>query len=121
MGRTLTTPIPAARRVSSMWRAIAACVQDALKDAGASGGDVAAVAATSMREGMVLYDQDGREIWACPNVDSRAAAEAEDLIREGAAEQALFQRLAQGRLVHQRLAGRVDEVRSRPHLGEPVK
>ena len=38
-----------------------------------------------MREGMVLYDQDGQEIWACPNVDSRAATEAEDLIREGAA------------------------------------
>ena len=26
-----------------------------------------------MREGMVLYDAAGREIWACPNVDSRAA------------------------------------------------
>jgi glycerol kinase len=38
-----------------------------------------------MREGMVLYDQGGGEIWACPNVDSRAAAEAEGLIREGAA------------------------------------
>ena len=54
--------------------------------AGATGDDVAAVAATSMREGMVLYDAAGHEIWACPNVDSRAAAEAEDLIREGAAE-----------------------------------
>ena len=39
-----------------------------------------------MREGMVLYDAGGREIFACPNVDSRAFAEAEDLIREGAAE-----------------------------------
>ena len=51
-----------------------------------TGADVAAVAATSMREGMVLYDAGGREIFACPNVDSRASAEAEDLIREGAAE-----------------------------------
>ena len=32
--------------------------------------DVAGVSATSMREGMVLYDARGREIWACPNVDS---------------------------------------------------
>ena len=55
--------------------------------AGAAGADVAAVAATSMREGIVLYDRAGREIWACPNVDSRASAEAADLIREGAAEQ----------------------------------
>jgi autoinducer-2 kinase len=71
--------------VHAGWRAIAACIKDALRAAGATGGDVAAVAATSMREGMVLYDQEGRELWACPNVDSRAAAEAEDLIREGAA------------------------------------
>ena len=38
-----------------------------------------------MREGMVLYDAAGREIWACPNVDSRAAAEADELVRSGAA------------------------------------
>ena len=72
------------------WQAIAACVRDALRSAndgaGAAGSDVAAVAATSMREGMVLYDAAGHEIFACPNVDSRASAEAEDLIREGAAE-----------------------------------
>ena len=67
------------------WRAVAGCIRDALRGAGAAGGDVAAIAATSMREGMVLFDQAGREIWACPNVDSRASAEAADLIREGAA------------------------------------
>jgi len=72
--------------VHAGWQAIAACVRDALRAAGAAGGDVAAVAATSMREGMVLYDRGGHEIFACPNVDSRASAEAEDLIREGAAE-----------------------------------
>ncbi len=33
---------------------------------------VAAVSATSMREGMVLYDQHDEEVWACPNADSRA-------------------------------------------------
>jgi autoinducer 2 (AI-2) kinase len=87
--------------VRAGWQAIAACVRDALRSANANGAnanganangadatgaDVAAVAATSMREGMVLYDAGGREIFACPNVDSRASAEAEDLIREGAAE-----------------------------------
>jgi len=79
--------------VHAGWQAIAACVRDALRSAdngadngaGATGDQVAAVAATSMREGMVLYDASGREIWACPNVDSRATAEAADLIREGAA------------------------------------
>jgi autoinducer 2 (AI-2) kinase len=72
--------------VDAGWRAIAACIQDALRAAGVTGADVAAVAATSMREGMVLYDAAGREIFACPNVDSRACVEAEELIREGAAE-----------------------------------
>jgi autoinducer 2 (AI-2) kinase len=72
--------------VDAGWRAIGACVRDALRVAGAAGGDVAAVSATSMREGVVLYDRAGREIWACPNVDSRSAVEARELIREGAAE-----------------------------------
>src|SRR5262249_33546542 len=62
--------------VEGNWTAITACIRDALSAAGATGGDVAAVAATSMREGIVLYDAQGAEIWACPNVDSRAATEA---------------------------------------------
>jgi autoinducer 2 (AI-2) kinase len=72
--------------VEANWTAITACIRDALRSAGATGGDVAAVAATSMREGIVLYDASGAEIWACPNVDSRAAREATELIGEGAAE-----------------------------------
>jgi autoinducer 2 (AI-2) kinase len=72
--------------VETNWRLITACIRDALAQARATGADVAAVAATSMREGIVLYDRAGTEIWACPNVDSRAAQEATDLIREGNAE-----------------------------------
>jgi autoinducer 2 (AI-2) kinase len=71
--------------VTAGWQAIAECIQDALRAADATGRDVIAAAATSMREGVVLYDAAGCEIWACPNVDSRSAAEAEELIREGAA------------------------------------
>jgi autoinducer 2 (AI-2) kinase len=72
--------------VTANWLLISACIRDALRIAGATGDDVAAVASTSMREGIVLYDARGAEIWACPNVDSRAAQEAADLISEGAAE-----------------------------------
>jgi len=72
--------------VEANWAAISACIREALGAAGATGDDVAAVAATSMREGIVLYDDRGAEIWAVPNVDSRAAREAADLISEGAAE-----------------------------------
>lgn len=69
------------------WAAICACIRRALDDAGVDGGAVAAVSATSMREGMVLYDARGREIWACPNVDARAMDEAAELVRTNAAEE----------------------------------
>src|SRR5262249_12222501 len=72
--------------VEANWAAITACIRDALSAAGATGGDIAAVAATSMREGIVLYDAGGAEIWACPNVDSRAADEAAERVGGGAAE-----------------------------------
>ena len=72
--------------VHAGWQSIAGCVRQVLHAAGVAGAQVAAVAATGMREGMVLYGRDGRESWACPNVDSRSAAEASELISEGAAE-----------------------------------
>lgn len=67
------------------WALICACIREALERAAIRPSDVAAVSSTSMREGMVLYDADGREIWACPNVDSRAADEATELVRNGRA------------------------------------
>jgi autoinducer 2 (AI-2) kinase len=69
------------------WRLICDCVREALAGAGVSGSAVASVSATSMREGMVLYDGRGREIWACPNVDSRAGEQAGELIRSRAAQE----------------------------------
>jgi autoinducer 2 (AI-2) kinase len=68
------------------WRLICECVRDALASSGIAPGDVAAVSSTSMREGMVLYDANGSEIWACPNVDSRSGAEAAELVRSGDAQ-----------------------------------
>jgi len=67
------------------WRLICECVRTVLDRAGAARDAVKAVSATSMREGMVLYDARGHEIWACPNVDSRATEEAAELVRSGAA------------------------------------
>ncbi|HEX6654964.1 MAG TPA: autoinducer-2 kinase [Candidatus Limnocylindria bacterium] len=69
------------------WQLIGACVRDALASSGLEAGEIAAVSTTSMREGMVLYDEQGSEIWACPNVDSRAADEADELVRSGVARQ----------------------------------
>jgi autoinducer 2 (AI-2) kinase len=67
------------------WRLICDCIREALTAAGLRPGEIGAVSATSMREGMVLYDAAGREIWACPNVDSRAADEAAELVSSGQA------------------------------------
>ena len=66
------------------WKLIAECIREAL--AAVPPDAVKAVSATSMREGMVLYDARGREIWACPNVDSRATEEAAELVESGAAQ-----------------------------------
>jgi autoinducer-2 kinase len=69
------------------WRSICECIQTALATPAVSPSAIKAVSATSMREGMVLYDAGGREIWACPNVDSRAGAQAAELVRSGAAQE----------------------------------
>lgn len=67
------------------WDAIAAAVAEVVAAIGAR--EVAAVAASSMREGFVLYDATGAELWACPNTDGRARAEAGELVAEGSADE----------------------------------
>jgi autoinducer 2 (AI-2) kinase len=69
------------------WRLICECIGEALAAPGVSAHAVRAVSATSMREGMVLYDARGHEIWACPNVDGRAGEEAAALVGSGAAQE----------------------------------
>lgn len=49
--------------------------------------EIAAVAASSMREGFVLYDGAGEEVFACPNTDGRARREADELVAEGLADE----------------------------------
>ena len=67
------------------WELICACIREAL--AGASPDSVKAVSATSMREGMVLYDAAGHELWACTNADGRAGRETAELVESGAARE----------------------------------
>lgn len=69
------------------WDAIASAARDVVARLDAAGGrEIAAVAASSMREGFVLYNAAGEEIWACPNTDGRARAQAEQLVAEGVAD-----------------------------------
>jgi autoinducer-2 kinase len=73
------------------WGLVCECIREALDTSGLEASDIRAVSSSSMREGMVLYDAAGREIWACPNVDSRASEQADRLVREGHARR-IFER-----------------------------
>jgi autoinducer-2 kinase len=68
------------------WALISSCIREVISRTCIDARDVAGVSATSMREGIVLYDDEGRELWACPNADSRAVKESEQLIASGAAQ-----------------------------------
>ena len=68
------------------WSLICECIAEVLERAALSASKIQAVTATSMREGMVLYDDQQREIWACPNIDARASAQAEQLVADGLAD-----------------------------------
>ncbi len=57
------------------WALLCECTRGVLAETGVDPHDIAAVSSACMREGIVLYDRAGTEIWACANVDSRAADE----------------------------------------------
>jgi len=57
------------------WDLAVWCIQNALKEAKLEGSDILAVSATSMREGIVLYNKEGEALWGVANVDARADKE----------------------------------------------
>ena len=61
------------------WTLVCECIKNAIKDAEINADDILALSATSMREGIVLYDRDGKELWAVANVDARADKEVKYL------------------------------------------
>ena len=61
------------------WEITVGCIKEALKLGGLRAEEIMAVSATSMREGIVLYDAEGKELWAVANVDARAADEVKYL------------------------------------------
>ena len=63
------------------WALASGCIRGVLEKAGIAPEDIAAVSTTCMREGILLYDGAGNEIWACANVDARSDAEVGELIR----------------------------------------
>ena len=61
--------------MATNWDLVVWCIQTSLQNAKLKGSDILAVSATSMREGIVLYDQEGEALWGVANVDARADAE----------------------------------------------
>lgn len=73
------------------WQLACACIGDVIRTTACSPDDIAAISTTCMREGIVLYDGDGKEIWACANVDARSNDEVGELISMNPElEQALY-------------------------------
>ncbi|MBO7711713.1 MAG: autoinducer-2 kinase [Lachnospiraceae bacterium] len=62
------------------WELACSCIREVLGQTQISPADIAAVSTTCMREGIVLYDREGQEIWACANVDARSTDEVGKLI-----------------------------------------
>ena len=58
---------------ASNWPLVCSCIKEAI--AGVDADAILALSATSMREGIVLYDKEGSELWGVANVDARAADE----------------------------------------------
>lgn len=61
------------------WQLLCRCIRQALAHADIRSDQISSISTTSMREGIVLYDTNGTEIWACANVDGRSTTEVAGL------------------------------------------
>lgn len=63
------------------WNLACICIRGVINETKIDPREIAAVSTTCMREGIVAYNKEGKEIWACANVDARSNDEVEELIR----------------------------------------
>ena len=61
------------------WELILVCIKEMLDKSTIDPKDIIAFSATSMREGIIVYDAEGNELWGVANVDARAAKEVQIL------------------------------------------
>ena len=61
------------------WELVKWCITESMAKAKIDGEEIIGISATSMREGIVLYDENGKELWAVANVDARASEEVKYL------------------------------------------
>lgn len=57
------------------WELARKCIRESISDAQIDPSEIIAVSASSMREGIVVYDEDKNELWGVANVDSRSGDE----------------------------------------------
>ena len=62
------------------WQMVCQCIRGVIDKTKIPPQSIAVISTTCMREGIVLYDKSGKEIWACANVDARATEEVAELI-----------------------------------------
>jgi autoinducer 2 (AI-2) kinase len=61
------------------WEITRRSIKEAIAKAQIRPNEILAVTASSMREGIILYDKEGNELWGVANVDARASREVEEL------------------------------------------
>jgi autoinducer-2 kinase len=57
------------------WELARKCIHESIITAKISASEIVAVSASSMREGIVVYDDEKRELWGVANVDGRSGEE----------------------------------------------
>lgn len=61
------------------WQLVIDCIKESISLSNLEAKEIVALSATSMREGIILYDKDGKELWGVANVDARASDEVKYL------------------------------------------
>ncbi len=64
------------------WELAKKCIKESIAHANIDPKEIISISASSMREGIVVYDKDKNELWGVANVDSRAGVEVGELKRE---------------------------------------
>ena len=85
---TVNPKYPGAREFDTVvvWRLLCTSLRQSIHEADIDAHDIAAITAVSMREGMVLFDKNMKDLWATVQVDSRASEELKEMARLGIAQ-----------------------------------
>ncbi|OZU87181.1 autoinducer-2 kinase [Virgibacillus indicus] len=65
--------------VDTNFKIITRLIKETLAKSNVNPKEIISISTTSMREAIVLYDENGKELWACANVDSRSDMEVNNL------------------------------------------